>query len=55
MEDSVTPAKRHEAIERVAEFLRLNYPCSCPNGETGCDDLDEACAIVEIVEEILIP
>lgn len=54
MEDPVTPLKRDEAIRKVAAFLKANYPCYCDQEGKGlveeCDELDEACSIVEIVE-----
>ena len=44
--------RREQAIARVAGFLRLNYPCECPQ---PCSDpsLDEAEAIVEMVTEAI--
>jgi hypothetical protein len=43
--------RRDEAIRKVAYFLKANYPCG---REDDCDELDEAVAIVEIVEGILL-
>ena len=44
-------AARQEAINRVTEFLQLNYPCSCDEVEDcTLGDRDEAAAIVEMVE-----
>lgn len=52
-----TPAQRDEAIRQVAAFLKANYPCYCDQEGAGltepCDELDEACSIVEIVERAL--
>jgi hypothetical protein len=45
-------SRREQAIARVAEFLRLNYPCDCPQ---PCSDpnWDEAETIVDIVTEAI--
>jgi hypothetical protein len=41
-------AARHEAIDRVTKFLYANYSCGDP-------DIDEAAAIVEMVEAQFFP
>jgi hypothetical protein len=47
-------AARQEAVTRVAEFLAKNYPCDCEE-DCGFPDLNEAAAIVEMVEAQFFP